>query len=713
MKKTIQFTLFMLAILMPATASAYDIEVNGIYYNVNGNQATVTYQTTSYNSYRGDVTIPETINFSGTEYRVTSIGDRAFYNCNNLTKITIPNSITSIGTSAFYRCYALTSVDIPNSVINIGNSAFSGCNTMTSLTIGNSVSTIGESAFSSCSSLTNILIPNSVTIVGNSAFSYCSSITDIEFPNSVTSIGSSVCSNCSSLKCVTIGESVTQIGRSAFEYCGSLKTLYFNAINCQDFKYTENVFPAGTYCNLNTIIFGNKVTKIPAYFTYSYYTSGVHYMTNLKNLIISNSVLEIGNYAFYGCSGLTNVNLGNSVRVIGEYAFSLCKGLTSLIIDNSVTTIGKSAFQSCSELLSVIIGNSVTSIGSNAFYYCSKLTNVTIGNSVTSIGSNAFGSCNNLNTIYITGEGEWNAGVLPCYNQITMLCIGSGITSVKGMKVNPLNIYCYATTPPICDNSSFTAYRGTLHVPAASLSSYFVAPIWENFSYMLGDAVAVQSVKLSDDAMNMTLGDEEELTASVQPTGARPNDIIWSSSNSSIATVADGLVTAVGVGECDIIASCFDKRAVCHVVVRDSIAVILDVHEAQLLPNHILVLNPTVIPVATGITVTSSDPSVAAARVVNDKVQVVGVKEGTALITVGSSNGTAQVDTCLVTVYTEPGDVNIDGFVNISDVTQMIDYLLGGEISIFKEANADLNGDDSVTIGDVTALIDLLLSAGN
>ena len=710
MKKNILFILLLLALLLPATALAYDFEVDGIYYNVNGNQATVTYKTTSYYSYSGNVTIPETIIYSGTEYQVTSIGDRAFYNCNNLTNITIPNSITSIGVSAFYRCMALTSVEIPNSVINIGNSAFSGCSTMTSLTIGNSVTAIGQSAFSSCSSLTNILIPNSVTTVGNSAFSGCSSITNIEFPNSVTSIGSSVCSNCSSLKCVIIGESVTQIGKNAFEYCSSLKTLYFNAINCQDFKYNENVFPAGTYCNLNTIIFGDKVTKIPAYFTYSYYTSGVHYMTNLKNLIISNTVLEIGNYAFYGCSGLTNLSIGNSVRVIGENAFSLCKGLASLIIDNSVISIGKSAFSNCSELLSVCIGNSVTSIGSEAFLYCSKLTSVTIGNSVASIGSSAFNICNNLNTIYITGEGEWNAGVLPCNSQITTLCIGSGITSVKGMKVNPLNIYCYATTPPTCDNNSFTAYRGSLHVPAASLSSYFVAPIWENFSYMLGDAVAVQSVRLSDDAMNMTLGDEEELTASVQPTRALPNDIIWSSSNSSIATVADGLVTAVGVGECDIIASCFDKRAVCHVIVRDSIAVILDVHEAQLLPNHILLLNPTVIPVSTGLTVTSSDPSVAAARVVNNQVQVVGVKEGIAVITVGSSNGTAQVDTCLVTVYTEPGDVNMDGFVNISDVTQIIDYLLGGEISIFKEANADLNGDGHITIGDVTDLIDLLLS---
>lgn len=711
MKKTILFTLLILAILLPATAFAYDFEIDGIYYNVNGNQATVTFKTTSYNSYRGNVIIPETINYSGTEYNVTSIGDRAFYDCNNLTNITIPNSITSIGVSAFYRCMALTSVVIPNSVINIGNSAFNACTTMTSLTLGNSVTTIGESAFSSCRSLTNILIPTSVTTIGNSAFSGCNSIMNIEFPNSVTSIGSSVCSNCSSLKCVTIGESVSKIGRSAFEYCGSLKTLYFNAINCQDFKYNENVFPAGTYCNLNTIIFGNKVTKIPAYFTYSYYTSGVYRMTNLKNLVISNSVIEIGNYAFQGCSGLTNVNLGNSVRVIGENAFSLCSGLTSLIIDNSVTSIGKSAFSNCSEILSVSIGNSVTSIGSEAFFNCSKLTSVTIGNSVTSIGSSAFSSCSNLNTIYITGEGEWNAGVLPCSSQITTLCIGSGITSVKGMKVNPLNIYCYATTPPTCDNNSFTAYRGTLHVPAASLSSYFVAPIWENFSYILGDAVAVQSVRLSDDAMNMTLGDEEVLTASVQPTGARPNDIIWSSSNSSIATVADGLVTAVGVGECDIIASCFDKRAVCHVTVRDSIAVILDVHEAQLLPNHILVLNPTVIPVETGLTVTSSDPSVAAARVVNNQVQVVGVKEGTTIITVGSSNGTAQVDTCLVTVYTEPGDVNMDGFVNISDVTQMIDYLLGGEISIFKEANADINGDGRVTIADVTALIDLLLGS--
>ena len=111
--------------------------------------------------------------------------------------------------------------------------------------------------------------------------------------------------------------------------------------------------------------------------------------------------------------------------------------------------------------------------------------------------------------------------------------------------------------------------------------------------------------------------------------------------------------------------------------------------------------------------VSSSDPTVAATRLVNGKVQVVGIKEGTTTITVGSADGTAVPATCIVTVYTELGDVNMDGFVNISDVTQMIDYLLGSEVSIFKEANADLNGDDSVTIGDVTALIDMLLSSGN
>lgn len=122
-----------------------------------------------------------------------------------------------------------------------------------------------------------------------------------------------------------------------------------------------------------------------------------------------------------------------------------------------------------------------------------------------------------------------------------------------------------------------------------------------------------------------------------------------------------------------------------------------------------LTLTPNAPVMPEGFITTSSDPTVAAVRIMNGKVQVVGIKEGITTITVDSSDGTAQSATCLVTVYTEPGDLNSDGFVNISDVTSLIDYLLGGDDSSVTIKNADVNGDGKINIADVTSLIDTLL----
>ena len=102
--------LLLLTALLPLLASAYDAEIDGIYYNFLGDEATVTYQKYDnvhyiYTSdYSGDVVIPSSVFYNGTTYSVTSIGDHAFYNCSGLTSVTIPNSVTSIGWSAFYNC---------------------------------------------------------------------------------------------------------------------------------------------------------------------------------------------------------------------------------------------------------------------------------------------------------------------------------------------------------------------------------------------------------------------------------------------------------------------------------------------------------------------------------------------------------------------------------------------------------------------------------
>ena len=111
-------TTLILSIICSISASAYDVEVDGIYYNLisKGNVAEVT---EGDGQYSGSITIPSSIKVNDAKYTVTSIGKSAFSFCTGLTSITIPNSVTSIGEEAFYYCSSLTSVTIPNSVKSI------------------------------------------------------------------------------------------------------------------------------------------------------------------------------------------------------------------------------------------------------------------------------------------------------------------------------------------------------------------------------------------------------------------------------------------------------------------------------------------------------------------------------------------------------------------------------------------------------------------
>ena len=139
---------------------------------------------------------------------MTSIGDRAFSSCWNLTSVTIPNSVISIGKCAFGYCSSLTSVTIPNSVTSIGYAAFYGCSSLTSVTIPNSVTSIGESAFFDCHGLTSVTIPNSVTSIGSGAFSYCNSIKKLYYDCTVN-VNPSI--NSDALKELYIGDNISMV----------------------------------------------------------------------------------------------------------------------------------------------------------------------------------------------------------------------------------------------------------------------------------------------------------------------------------------------------------------------------------------------------------------------------------------------------------------------------------------------------------------------
>ena len=184
-----QKLLLLLVALLPMVANAYDAEIDGIYYNFSGNEATVTYKEyknqTYVSDYSGSEIIPNSVSFNGQTYSVTSIGNYAFYYCRSLTSVTIPNSVTSIGVGAFTGCSSLTSVHITDLAAWCGIS-FAGPNPLyyahhlfvngeeiTDLVIPDGVTSIGDKAFSECSSLTSVTIPNSVTSIGSYAFEGC------------------------------------------------------------------------------------------------------------------------------------------------------------------------------------------------------------------------------------------------------------------------------------------------------------------------------------------------------------------------------------------------------------------------------------------------------------------------------------------------------------------------------------------------------------
>ncbi|MBR4989391.1 MAG: leucine-rich repeat domain-containing protein [Bacteroidaceae bacterium] len=123
-------------------AWAYDIEVDGIYYNITSFTDLTVEVTSGDNEYSGDIVIPSTITYKSKTLTVTSIGESAFFYCSGLTSITIPNSVTSIGYGAFSYCSGLTSITIPNCVTSIGNDAFYYCTSLKELRIEDGAETL-------------------------------------------------------------------------------------------------------------------------------------------------------------------------------------------------------------------------------------------------------------------------------------------------------------------------------------------------------------------------------------------------------------------------------------------------------------------------------------------------------------------------------------------------------------------------------------------
>lgn len=179
--------------------------------------------------------------------KIASIGGYAFTDCSELTGINLPAGVKSIGANAFMGCSSLTALNIPEGVTAIENKVFQDCTGLTSVILPESITSIGKNAFDNCTGLKNIHLSDEITSIGEYAFNNCTSLTDVKIPYKVTKIENRTFFNCTGLTKIRIQDKVTSIGDFAFYNCSSLPSLNLpeslTAIGKYAFFRSDNLRP--------------------------------------------------------------------------------------------------------------------------------------------------------------------------------------------------------------------------------------------------------------------------------------------------------------------------------------------------------------------------------------------------------------------------------------------------------------------------------------
>lgn len=373
-----------------------------------------------YNNDLSGITIPDT---------VKTLGEYLFGDQENLIEVILPDSVISISKSCFAYS-GVKKVILSNSMKEIPLATFTGCNNLTEVVLPQSIIKIGAEAFDTCSSLEKIIIPSSVNQIDRRAFVDCTSLKEIVIPEGVTKIADNTFSGCTSLESITIPASVTTISSFAFGIDGSgatsLKEVNYtgskeqwDAINmgsgtkksikekatvaCADgTKIVNGVATSGSTgnngTNNNTGEDGTgEATTAGIKVGYIITKNNVKYkVTSIASGNRTASVSGVSSKTLTSAAIPKTVTIGGQsykVTAIAANAFNGCKKLKTVSIASNVKTIGNKAFYNCTALKTVNGCSGVTSIGTTAFYNCKVLTTVKGCAKVTAIKSKAFYKC--------------------------------------------------------------------------------------------------------------------------------------------------------------------------------------------------------------------------------------------------------------------------------------------------------------------------------
>ena len=482
-----KFYFFLIAMLFSAVAFAYDVEIDGIYYNLDTENKTAevahdgdTWDENGVGYTQSEIVIPEKVNYNGIEYSVTSIGENAFYECKSLTSITIPNSIKYIECFVFRGCGALERVcisdlaawcdiefcwDDGSNPLDRGNLYLNGEKVVNlvipegvdsikryslrhqdflNVSIPNSVTYIGSETFYGCSSLTSLKIPNSVIEIGVRGFKNCSSLVSVDLGEGITEINDEAFIGCSSLTSIIIPNSVIYLGSEAFAHCYALKCAKIgssiNDLGNRIFACNGNYDYNDEISSLDTLIckFGNDI-EVDIDDNFEDYDDIYHPLVGIKNLryfegptILVNTISEGIQTQF--TNKLTEVHITDGE--LDENGFNFInrskKSLHTIDLAGTTnTTINDLAFYDCYKLENLALPKNLETIGYKAFADCKHLTELTIPASVTEIGESAFENCRSIDAINFAEGGKLETiGAWAFYNNHNL----TGVTIPEGVK---------------------------------------------------------------------------------------------------------------------------------------------------------------------------------------------------------------------------------------------------------------------------------------
>ena len=268
----------------------------------------------------------------------------------------------------------------------------------------------------------NLMLPNTLTKISYNAFANCSGLTGVQFSNSVTIIRDNAFRGCTGINDVYFNGSLEEWCKICFESNGNPCTaganLYFNGELATDIVIPDTISQIGNYLfigctSLTSVEIPGGVTKIGIY--------AFNKCSNISSITIEEGLNSVGMLAFSQCTNLKTVNYTGTIDDWCDIAFDndgsnpCCGGaslyingsqLTSVIVNNETTEIKKYAFDGCSSITDVVLSSAVTSVGKSAFRNCIELEEISVNSGVENFGMSAFANCANLKTVRYGGTVE-------------------------------------------------------------------------------------------------------------------------------------------------------------------------------------------------------------------------------------------------------------------------------------------------------------------